>query len=436
MHPLLGRQMILYPVELAKSLKPEKIIIVISPGSDELKELLLEEQVEFAVQENPAGTADAVKSALPHLNVIRGSVLILYGDDPLLTAKTIRRLVRIHQKSGSRLSLLTAECPEPCAYGRIIRDKKGDIISIVEYVDATTEQRDIKEVNAGAYCVEIGFLKEALSMVNTQNRQREFYLTDMVEIAVKKGLRVQTYTTADYTETLGVNSREELSRASRALQERINREWMKKGVSIEIPEQVFIGPDVKIGLDTELESGARLLGKTRIGKNCRIQSGARIVDSIIGDDVRILQGSIIEQSRIRSGAVIGPYARIRPGSIVGRNAKIGNFVELKKTVFGEKSSASHLTYLGDAIIGRRVNVGAGTITCNYDGEKKHQTIIGDEAFIGSDSQFVAPVKIGKRAYIASGSTITHNVPADALVIARSRQVIKPGWVKRRRINRH
>ncbi len=246
---------------------------------------------------------------------------------------------------------------------------------------------------------------------------------------MEEGRKVAHYQAPDWQETLGINSRKELAQATFILQMRINQQWMEKGVSIEAPQQVVIGPEVKIGQDTVIEAGARLLGNTRIGKNCWIQAGVRIIDSVIEDEVEIRQGSVIEESRIKSGATIGPMAHLRPGSVVGKRARIGNFVELKKAIVGDETKASHLTYLGDAVVGRNVNIGCGTITCNYDGERKHQTIIEDEVFVGSDTQFIAPVRVGKGAYIGSGSTITEDVPAHSLALARSRQVVKPGWTK-------
>ncbi len=429
LHPLLGQPLIKYPLALAQKLKPQKIVLVVNRESPDLRAALSGEKVEFALQLEPRGTADAVTSALPQLKGLKGSVLILYGDDPLLTLPTLKKLVRIHTQTRARLSLLTAEYPEPPAFGRIVRDGQGRVVAIVEEADATPAQKAIKEVNAGVYCVELDFLKAALAKVRTQNRQKEYYLTDMVGLAVGRNLAVSHFKTPDYSETLGVNSRSELARASSVLQHRIAETWMAKGVTIEYSCQVFIGPEVTIGPDTELEAGARLIGKTRIGKNCRIQAGARIEDSVIEDHVEVRQNSVIERSVVKAGASIGPMAHLRPGSVVGKKARIGNFVELKKARLGEHSYASHLTYLGDAVIGKEVNIGAGVITCNYDGVRKYQTTIGDGVFVGSDSQFVAPVRIGKGAYIGSGSTITEDVPKDALAIARGRQVVKPGWAK-------
>ncbi len=432
LHELLGRPMIFYPLSLSQKLKPKKIVLVVNRESNDLRASLSGEKVEFAIQKEPRGTADAVKSALPFLKGLRGSALILYGDDPLLTLPTISRLLRIHQKTRSSLSLLTALYLEPPAFGRIIRDGRERIRAIVEEADATADQRQIKEVNAGVYCVEIGFLRRALAEIGTDNRQKEFYLTDLVEKAFRRNLLISTYTTPDFSETLGVNSRLELVRAQNVLQKKINQQWMADGVTIENPSQVFISPEVKIGLDTVIETGARLLGNTRIGKNCWIQAGARIVDSALGDEVVVRQNSVIEQSRIKSGANIGPMARVRPGSVVGEKVRIGNFVELKKTSIGAKSAASHLTYLGDAVIGRNVNIGAGTITCNYDGVNKNPTHIEKGVFIGSGTEIIAPLRVGEDAYVAAGSTITDDVPAGSLAIARARQVVKKGWAAERK----
>ena len=431
LHFLLGKPIIFYPLEIAKSLKSEKIIVVIGKDGDELKKVLSEEKVEFALQPTPRGTADAVKCALNCLENAQGSVLILYGDAPLFELSTIKRLVKTHLRQNADISLLTAKMPEPKGYGRILRGQKGEVIGIVEEKDASEKERLINEVNAGVYCVKIDFLKTALKKIQPENRQKEYYLTDLISIAYNEGKTIATSSANNWKEILGINTRRELAQATAILRERINQRWMEQGVSIEDPNNVLIEPEVKIGKDTVIEAGARILGKSKIGKNCWIQSGARIVDSVIEDGVEIRQGSVIEESRVKSGAVIGPMAHLRPGSVVGKKARIGNFVELKKAVIGDGTKASHLTYLGDAKIGKNVNIGCGTITCNYDGEKKHQTIIEDEVFVGSDTQLIAPVKVGKGAYIGSGSTITDDVPAHSLAIARARQVVKPGWRKKK-----
>jgi len=482
LHPLMGRPMIVYGIELASKLRPRKIIVVVGPESRDVRKVCRQEclhpsqeclhpsqeclhpsqeclhpsqeclhpsqeclhpsqeclhpfharrlknrgpRMEFAVQKKPLGTADAVRAGLPRLKGLQGSALIYYADNPLFRVETIKSLIRAKDKSRAKLALLTAIYPEPAAFGRIIRDRQGRIRAIIEDKDCTKAQKSIKEMNPGVYLADIGFLKAALSKIKPDNRQKELYLTDMVKVAVKNGLDVATATAPDWRETFGINSRADLAQAANIMREQINGKWMAAGVTIEDPAAVLIEPGVSIGRDTVIESGARLLGRTRIGKDCRIQAHSRIVDSMLADNVEIRQGSVIEGSKIGRGTNIGPMAHVRPESVVGRNVRIGNFVELKKAVVGDETIAAHLSYLGDAIIGRRVNVGCGVITCNYDGARKNVTIIGDDAFIGSDTQLVAPVRIGKGAYIGSGSTITADVPARRLAIARARQVVRP-----------
>jgi len=425
LHPLLGRPMIFYGVELAQKLKPRKTVIVVGRQSRDLREALRSSRVEFAVQREPLGTGDAARAAMPALKGMRGLVLIFYADNPLLQVRTLQKLVRLREQTGSGLSILTAIFPEPPAFGRIIRDEQGKVIGIVEDSDCTQEQRAIKEVNAGVYCADIEFLRNALRQIRNRNRQKEYYLTDLVKLAADKGLPVVAATAQDFREALGINSRAELAKAAAILRAKINWDWMAKGVSLEDPASIIIEPEVRIGRDTIIEAGARLCGRTRLGKNCRVQAGARIVDSVLADNVEVRQGSVIEESRIGSGTSIGPMAHLRPGCKVGRHVRIGNFVELKKARVGDSSIAAHLTYLGDAVIGKRVNIGCGVITCNFDGVRKNLTVIEDDAFIGSDSQLVAPVRVGRNAYIGSGSTITDDVPSAHLALARSRQMNKP-----------
>ena len=433
LHALLGKPMIFYGLELAEKLEPAKTIVVIGPNSKDIRDSLTQKKISFAVQKKPLGTADAVAAALPLLRGLKGDALIYYADNPLFSLSTMKALVRLRQRDKAPLALLSAEFSEnPPAFGRILRDKQGKVLAIIEEADCTEEQKKIKELNAGAYCLSIDFLKKALQEIKPDNRQKEYYLTDLVKIAAKKRLPVVASVTHDWKEALGINSRAELSKAAAILKDRINQSWMAKGVTIEDPERTLIESEVKVGQDTIIESEARLLGKTRIGKNCWVQAGARIVDSVIEDNVEVRQGSVIEQSKVGSGTSIGPMAHLRPESVVGKNVRIGNFVELKKTVINDRSMAAHLTYLGDAVIGKAVNIGCGVITCNYDGFRKNQTVIEDNAFIGSDTQLVAPVRVGKGAYIGSGSTITEDVPPGSLAIARATQVIKEKWLQNRK----
>lgn len=432
LHCLLGKPMLFYGLELAEKLKPKKVVVVVGPNSQDIRDALQRKKVAFATQKQPRGTADAVRAALPELKGHKGEALIFYADNPLFSFKTLKSLVRARQKSNLKLAFLTAQFPKPPAFGRILRDSQGRVLAIKEQADCTEDQKKIKEVNAGVYCVDIDFLKTALAEIKSDNRQKEYYLTDIVQIAVNKKLPLSTSTTQDWRETLGINSRAELVQAESMLKARINAGWMARGVTIEDPERTIISPDAKIGQDTIIESGARVLGKSRIGKNCRVQAQSRVLDSVIEDNVEIRQGSVIEDSRVKAGATVGPMAHLRPGSVAGKNVRIGNFVELKKAELGDRSMAAHLTYLGDAVIGKDVNIGCGVITCNYDGKNKNRTYIEDNAFIGSDTQLIAPVRVGKRAYIGSGSTITENVPPDSLAIARATQVIKPQWLKKKK----
>jgi bifunctional UDP-N-acetylglucosamine pyrophosphorylase / glucosamine-1-phosphate N-acetyltransferase len=431
LHPLMGKPLIAYPLELAQKLKTEKTIVIINPEGQDIKTALKDSGVEFAIQKVPKGTGDAVKAGLPRLKDLTGDVLILYGDDPLLSFETLDNLVKTHKAAKAKLTILTALFPKPPAFGRIIRAVDGRALEIVEDADCDHEQKKIREVNAGVYCVDVAFLKSALSELKSDNKQGEFYLTDIVKLAVNKNIRVESSQALDWQETFGINTRSELATAMRIMRKKINQRWMSEGVTIEDPVQVIIEPDVTIGQDTVIESGARLCGKTSIGKNCVIEAFSRISDSTIENNVTVRQGTMIEETTIKSGTIIGPMARTRPGSLLGKDVRIGNFVELKKTVIGDRTKASHLTYLGDAVVGKDCNIACGTITCNYDGEKKHQTVIEDNVFVGSDSQLVAPVRVKKGAYIASGSTITDEVPAGALALGRSRQVNKPGWNKKK-----
>jgi bifunctional UDP-N-acetylglucosamine pyrophosphorylase/glucosamine-1-phosphate N-acetyltransferase len=325
---------------------------------------------------------------------------------------------------------------DPYGYGRIVRDAKGEIVRIVEERDASADERALGEINTGIYTLALDGLFESVRGLAADNAQGEYYLTDLVAQYRRQGRRVETMCVSDAEEIRGVNSRVDLAEVARIVRARKNRDLMMAGVSIEDPATAYIDQDVVIGADTVIGPGVRLEGKTVIGTGCRVHAGVRVTDGTIGDAVTVLDHSIIVSSTVDAGAQIGPFAHLRPGSHVGPEARVGNFVELKKTSLGRGSKASHLTYLGDATIGADVNIGAGTITCNYDGENKHPTVIEDGAFIGSDSQLVAPVRVGKGAYVAAGSSITKDVPADSLAIARAQQVVKEGWVKRRKKGQH
>ena len=417
----------------ADSLRPATTILIVGHQAEIVQEALGKRLgLQFATQQPQLGTGHALLQAEPALQGRQGTVVLLSGDVPLLRASTLEKLVAVHAERGAAATVLTAVIEEPDGYGRIVRDGDGRITAIVEHKDATAEQREIAEINSGIYAFDLAPLFGALKEVGASNAQGEYYLPDLVSIYRSRGLVVETVVADDPEEILGVNSRKELAYVTSILKSRTNEALMEAGVTIVDPASTFIGPDVTVGTDTTIHPGVYLEGRTSIGSGCVIHSGVRIVDATVDEGVTINNFCVIVESHVSRGAKIGPFAHIRPQSDVGEDAHIGNFVELKKTTLGKGSKANHLAYLGDATIGERVNVGAGTITCNYDGVAKHPTIIEDGAFIGSDSQLIAPVRVGKGAYVAAGSSITLDVPDDALGIARSRQANRDGWAARKR----
>jgi bifunctional UDP-N-acetylglucosamine pyrophosphorylase/glucosamine-1-phosphate N-acetyltransferase len=381
------------------------------------------------------GTGHALLQTRPALTGRTGTVLLLYADVPLLRSGTLARLIETHQSARAAATVLTAELQDPYGYGRIVRDRAGKIVRIVEERDASGEERAIREINSGIYAFALAPLFEALDGLAADNAQGEYYLTDLVSIYRRRNQRVETLLIEAPDELRGVNSRVDLADLGRVLRARKNRALMLDGVTLDDPLTTYVDEDVEVGSDTVIAPGVLLEGRTRIGQGCRIGPGSRLTNAIVADNVTVRDRSVIVDSTVERGAVIGPFAHIRPQSIVGENAHVGNFVELKKTRLGRGSKANHLAYLGDATIGDAVNIGAGTITCNYDGVGKHPTVIEDEVFIGSDSQLIAPVRVGRGAYVAAGSSITDDVPPDSLAIARGRQENKPGWAEKRRARR-
>ncbi len=416
----------------ADSLKPATTVVVVGHLSQRVADALGERLgLRFALQEPQLGTGHALLQAEPHLAGASGTLVLLSGDVPLLRAETLQRLVHAHQASGAAATVLTARVDGPHEYGRIVREH-GKIAAIVEHKDATPEQRAIDEINSGIYAFALEPLFDALRSIGSANAQGEYYLPDLVGIYRAQGRVVETVLLEDSREILGVNSRKELAEVSAILKTTKNEALMASGVTIVDPATAWIGPDVVIGPDTILHPNVYLEGRTRIGSHCEIHAGVRIVDSTLEDRVVVQNYCVIRESHVKSGASVGPFAHIRPQSEIGEDAHVGNFTELKKTRLGRGSKANHLSYLGDAVIGEKVNVGAGTITCNYDGTHKHPTVIEDGAFIGSDSQLVAPVTIGKGAYVAAGSSIVEDVPAGALGIARGKQTNKIDWVGKKK----
>jgi len=432
LHPVAGIPMILYPVKVAEEISSERIIVVVGHQADRVKDVLSGRDVEIVQQVEQKGTADAVRLAMDSLKGYKGMLVVLCGDVPLITPKTISGLISAHRDRGAIMTVLTTEVVDPSGYGRIVRSSDGSILRIVEERDADNEIKKIKEINSGTYVFDSLFLSEVLREIKSENAQREFYLTDSIETGLKKGFKVYAYKTIEREEIIGINSRNELAMADIIMRRRINNRHMLNGVTMINPDNTYVGMDVSIGQDVTIYPGATIEGNTTIGSRSVIYPNSRIVNSQIGSDVNIKDSSVIEESRIGDGSQVGPFAHLRPGTILDKNVRIGNYVELKKAFMGEGSKANHLTYLGDAEIGSDVNIGAGTITCNYDGKKKHRTTIGDGVFVGSDVQFVAPVKIGEGAFIAAGSTVTKDVPPGSLAISRVEQKNMEGWVEKRK----
>ncbi len=431
LHRAAGLPLIEHVLRAAHSLSPDSIVVVVGHGADRLKEAAGERLgLSFAVQEPQLGTGHALLQAEPLLGGTAGTVVLLSGDVPLLGAASLAALIDAHRKRRAAATVMTAVVPSPDGYGRIVRGDDGEIAAIVEHKDASASELGIQEINSGIYAFDLAPLFGALREIGSSNAQGEYYLPDLVRIYRARGLPVETVTLKDAREITGVNSRKELSEVDAILRMSKIDALMSSGVTIVDPATTYIEPDVTVGVDTIIRPNVYLEGQTRIGARCEIHSGVRIVNTSIDDGVVIHNFCVITDSHISRGAVVGPFARLRPQSDVGEEAHVGNFVELKKTTLGRGSKANHLAYLGDSTIGERVNIGAGTITCNYDGTAKHPTIIEDGAFIGSDSQLIAPVRVGRGAYVAAGSSVTKDVPADALAIGRGTQVNKEGWVSR------
>ena len=431
LHMLAGRPLIQHVLNAAAGVQPENIVLVLGHQADKVRSAVGDYQTEIVLQAEQLGTGHAVQQAAEAISSGTGPVLVLCADTPLITTKTLQDVLDLHQKSRAAVTLITAIVDNPLGYGRVMRGKSG-VMRVVEEKDATSAQKKIQEVNAGIYCFDRKFLLSSLMVIGKNNAQGEYYLPDTIEFAKKKKRRVSAFLCPDPHEVMGVNSRYDLSQAEAILRRRINRQWMLEGVTMFDPETVFVGSEVRLGRDVVIYPNVRIEGGTRIGDGCVIHPGTRIVDSVIADRVTVKDCSVIEESEIASVASVGPFAHLRPGSVIGSRAKIGNFVEVKKSTIGEGSKVSHLTYIGDATVGRDVNIGAGVIICNYDGYDKYPTVIEDNVFVGSDSQLVAPVKIGRGALVAAGSTITRDVPADALAISRVPQEIREGFSSRRR----
>ena len=441
LHEIGGKPILSHVIATAKKVVPASdIFVIIGHESDRVREVVASTGVNFVVQSEQRGTGHAVMVAREALSGNKqrnkyDQVIVLSGDAPLITAETIKVLSAFHNAQNATMTLLSADLDNPFGYGRVIRKGKAanaEVLGIVEEKSATDQQKQIREINSGFYAFDAAALYDHIGKLSTANPHGEYYLTDMAGIFHRARKKVAAIKTPNAAEILGSNTRAEMMVLDAQVRLAKCRALLDQGVTIFYPHTCVIDSDVEVGADTIIEPFVQLLGSTKIGADCRIRSYSVIEDSSIADGVTVRPGTLMENARVAAGAVIGPYAHLRPGSDVGEGAHVGNFVETKKMKLGKGSKANHLSYLGDADIGEGVNIGAGTITCNYDGVNKNKTVMEDGVFIGSDSTLVAPVKIGRGAYVAAASCITEDVPADALALARARQSIKTGWAKEKR----
>lgn len=433
LHRAGGLAMVEHVVRAARALtSADRITVVTGHQAADVEELLRSQGVRFARQRKQQGTAHALACCRAQAARSRGLLIVLYGDTPLLSSATLEALRDVHMESRAAATLIATTIPDPNGYGRVVTDDHGYVVEIVEHKDCTPAQHEIRVINSGIYCFRADLLWRHLKQVRPNRVTGEYYLTDMARILRRCGHAVRAMHLEDSSELLGVNTRVELAEADRILRMRKARELMLAGVTIERPETVAIDADVSCGQDTVIEPFTRLLGRTEVGENCRIGAGAILEASVLGDGAVVAPYTVVAGSRIDPGASVGPFARLRMGAHVGPDARVGNFVELKNTRLGAGAKSQHLAYLGDSQIGDKTNIGAGTITCNYDGVSKNETHIGEGAFIGSNATLVAPLEIADGAYIAAGSVITDHVPSGALALGRARQVVKPGWVEKRR----
>lgn len=431
LHGAGGRPLIEHVVRACVAVGPKKIAVVVGHQAEKVETVVEPFKVETVLQQPQNGTGHALLVAKRAIGNAK-YLLVLPGDAPLVRPETLRALIRKHKNGQAAATLLTAVLAEPAGYGRIVRKGGDTVAAIVEESQLTAEQRELNEINSSIYCFTAAKLWPALADVKPNNKHREIYLTDAISVLNAKGETVLAEVAADSREMLGCNTRADLADVDRTFRAWKREALMETGVTIQLPETVLIDPDVEAGEDTIVEPCVQLLGKTKIGARCVVKTGCVLHDSVLGDGVVLEPHCVITASRIDAEVIAGPFARMRPESHVKRGAKIGNFVELKKSTVGEGSKVPHLSYVGDTKIGTKSNIGAGTITCNYDGFQKHPTIIGNRVFVGSDSALVAPVRLGDGAYVAAGSTITENVPPDSLGIARERQVNKKGWASKKR----
>ncbi|KWU04285.1 bifunctional UDP-N-acetylglucosamine diphosphorylase/glucosamine-1-phosphate N-acetyltransferase GlmU [Lactobacillus crispatus] len=425
LHKVCGKTMVEHVVDAAQGVNPAEIVTIVGTGAGDVEKVLADKS-KFAFQEKQLGTGDAVMTAREELGDKDGATLVVTGDTPLFITDTFNELFKYHAEKGNAATVLTAEAPNPFGYGRIIRDDQGNVLRIVEQKDGKPEELKVKEINTGVFCFDNKKLFEALKHVNNDNAQGEYYLTDVLEILRNSGERVGAYKMPDFSESLGVNDRIALAQATKTMQRRINEQHMRDGVSFIDPDTAYIDADVKIGNDTVIEGNVVIKGNTEIGSDCYITSGSRIVDSKIGNNVTVTS-STVEEAEMDDNTDIGPNSHLRPKAIICKGAHIGNFVEIKKAEIGENTKVGHLTYVGDATLGKDINIGCGTIFSNYDGVKKFHTNVGDHAFIGAGSTLIAPINVADHAFIAADTTVTKDVNKYDMAIGRGRQVNKPDY---------
>jgi bifunctional UDP-N-acetylglucosamine pyrophosphorylase / glucosamine-1-phosphate N-acetyltransferase len=437
LHEVGGKPLLAHVIAAAtRVVPPNDIFAIVGHEADLVRNAVATTGVSFVLQSEQRGTGHALMVARDALSAY-DHVIVLSGDAPQITSQTIAQLLNFHLDRQAAMTLLAADLQNPTGYGRVIRTSPGsaDVKAVIEEKSATPAQKQIREINAGFYVFSVPQLYSHVRELSTSNPHAEYYLTDMAEVLRRSGARVVAWKTEDTTEILGANTRAELSFIDAEMRAKKCFQLMQDGVSIFYPGTCVIDSDVEIAADSLIEPFVQVLGKSRIGRACRIRSYSVIRDSELADGVLIRPGCILEGARVGAGAILGPYSHLRPGSDIGEGAHVGNFVETKKTRLGKGSKANHLSYLGDTEVGEGVNIGAGTITCNYDGFHKHTTVIEDGAFIGSDSTLVAPVRIGKGSYVGAASCITQDVPEDSLAIARGQQVVKQGWAREKRAAR-
>lgn len=430
LHKVCGKPLCKWVIDASKKAGADRVVTVIGHKADMVREEI-GDVTEFALQSEQKGTGHAVMQAAEFIKKAEGSVVILNGDTPLITAETIEKAVRYSKEHGEQATVITAILPDATGYGRIVRGSDGGVLKIVEQKDASEEEKKIREVNSGMYVFNAQALVYALDKIQPNNAQGEYYLTDTLEILLNAGKKVGAYAIEDNYEISGINDRVQLSEAEKIMRSRINAEHMRNGVTMHIPESIYIEDDVIIGNDTEIFPNVTLMSGTKIGANCVVGQGSKLDRAVIHDNVDILS-SVIINSEIDENTTVGPFAYVRPNCHVGRDVKVGDFVELKNSNIDDGTKISHLTYIGDSDVGKRVNFGCGTVTCNYDGKNKFRSTIGDDCFVGCNTNFVSPVNVGNNSYIAAGSTITDDIPDDTLSIARARQVNKEGWKDRRK----